>query len=159
MRGESVIRPSGRTLPVANRLAICSSVVVVLASSVLLTAQNVVLTGALSGRVTDQSGAVVTGASVVVQNLGTSVKQSAETNHAGLYRFLALTPGSYSIAVSLKGFRNVQAPGARADRKHRALDVKLQVGASGDTVKVSGTAPLLRPDRILCQHGHGAVVY
>ena len=34
MRGESVIRPSGRTLPVANRLAICSSVVVVLASSV-----------------------------------------------------------------------------------------------------------------------------
>ena len=109
MRGESVIRPSGRTLPVANRLAICSSVVVVLASSVLLTAQNVVLTGALSGRVTDQSGAVVTGASVVVRNLGTSVKQSAETNHAGLYRFPALTPGSYSIAASLKGFRNVQA--------------------------------------------------
>jgi hypothetical protein len=50
-----------------------SSVVVVLASSVLLTVQNVVLTGALSGRVTDQSGAVMTGASVVVQNLGTSV--------------------------------------------------------------------------------------
>jgi hypothetical protein len=69
MRGESVTRPSGRTLPVANRLAICSSVVVALASSLLLTAQNVVLTGALTGRVTDQSGAVVTGASVVVQNV------------------------------------------------------------------------------------------
>jgi len=146
MRGESVIRPSGRTLPVANRLAICSSVVVVLASSVLLTAQNVVLTGALSGRVTDQSGAVVTGASVVVKNLGTSVKQSAETNHTGLYRFLALTPGSYSIAVSLKGFRNVQAGPVRVLIGNTAqLDVKLQVGASGDTVKVSGTAPLLRP--------------
>jgi len=131
---------------VANRLAICSSVVVVLASSVLLTAQNVVLTGALSGRVTDQSGAVVTGASVVVKNLGTSVKQSAETNHTGLYRFLALTPGSYSIAVSLKGFRNVQAGPVRVLIGNTAqLDVKLQVGASGDTVKVSGTAPLLRP--------------
>ena len=69
MRGEQVTRPSGRTLPVANRLAICSSVVVALAGSLLLTAQNVVLTGALTGRVTDQSGAVVTGASVVVQNV------------------------------------------------------------------------------------------
>ena len=145
MRGESVIRSSGRTLPVANRLAICSSVVVAVASSVLLTAQNVVLTGALSGRVTDQSGAVVTGASVVVQNLGTSVKQSAETNHTGLYRFLALTPGSYSIAVSLKGFRNVQAGPVRVLIGNTAqLDVKLQVGATGDTVKVSGTAPLLQ---------------
>jgi len=89
---------------------------------------------------------VVTGASVVVKNLGTSVKQSAETNHTGLYRFLALTPGSYSIAVSLKGFRNVQAGPVRVLIGNTAqLDVKLQVGASGDTVKVSGTAPLLRP--------------
>lgn len=103
-----------------------SSVVVVLASSVLLTAQNVVLTGALSGGVTDQSGAVVTGASVVVQNLGTSVKQSAETNHTGLYRFLAFTPGSYSIAVSLKGFRNVQAGPVRVLIGNTAQpDVKL----------------------------------
>jgi hypothetical protein len=78
-----------------NRLAPCA-------------AQNVVLTGSLSGRVTDQSGAVVPGASVVAQNLATGVKQSAETNHAGLYRFPVLMPGSYSITASLKGFRDVQ---------------------------------------------------
>ena len=58
-----------KMLGVANRPTV-GSVLVILVSCVLLTAQNVVLTGALSGRITDQSGAVVAGASVVVQNLG-----------------------------------------------------------------------------------------
>ena len=81
----------------------------VLASMLPLPAQNVVLTGALGGRVTDPSGAVVPRASVVVRNLATGVQQFAETNHAGLYRFPVLTPGSYSITASLEGFRDVQA--------------------------------------------------
>ncbi len=144
MRRESVIQPGGRALFVSNRLAICN-VLVVLASCVLLTAQNVVLTGALSGRATDQSGAVVPGASVVVQNIETGVKQSAETNHTGLYRFPVLTPGSYSITASLKGFRDVQGLIQVLVGNTTLQDIKLQVGASRDTVKVSGTAPLLRP--------------
>jgi len=133
-----------RTLGLANRLTV-SSVLAILISSGLLTAQNVVLTGALSGRITDQSGAVVAGASVVVQNLGTGVKQPTATNHAGLYRFPALTPGSYSITASLKGFRDTQSLVQVLIGNTASQDIKLQVGASGDTVKVSGTAPLLRP--------------
>jgi len=144
MRKESVIRPGRGTLPVVNGAAVCS-VLVVLASCLLLTAQNVVLTGALGGRVTDQSGAVVLGASVVVQNLQTGVKQSTETNHAGLYRFPVLTPGSYSIAASLKGFRDVQALVQVRVGNTTSQDIKLQVGASVDAVKVIGTTPLLRP--------------
>jgi len=130
-------------LGLANRPTV-GSVLVILVSCVLLTAQNVVLTGALSGRITDQSGAVVAGASVVVQNLGTGVKQSTATNHAGLYRFPALTPGSYSITASLKGFRDTQSLVQVLIGNTASQDIKLQVGASGDTVKVSGTAPLLR---------------
>ena len=133
-----------KMLGLANRLTV-GSVLVILVSCVLLTAQNVVLTGALSGRITDQSGAVVAGASVVVQNLGTGVKQSTATNHAGLYRFPALTPGSYSITASLKGFRDTQSLVQVLIGNTASQDIKLQVGASGDTVKVSGTAPLLRP--------------
>ena len=68
----SVIRPSQKTLPAATLFA-ASILLAVLACGALLSAQNVVLTGSLSGRVTDQSGAVVPGASVVVQNLGTGV--------------------------------------------------------------------------------------
>jgi hypothetical protein len=132
-------------VPVANRLAACR-VFVVLASCVLLTAQNVVLTGALNGRVTDQSGAVVPGASVVVRNLATGVQQSAETNHAGLYRFPVLMPGAYSITASLRGFRDVQGLVRVLVGNATLQDIKLQVGTSSDTVKVTGTTPLLRPE-------------
>jgi hypothetical protein len=141
---ESVNRPSGITLHLAICLAACR-VFVVLGSCALLSAQNVVLTGSLSGRVSDQSGAVVPGASVVVQNLATGVQQSAKTNHAGLYGFPAVMPGTYSIAASFKGFRNVQVLVRVLVGNTTLQDIKLQVGASADTVKVTGTTPLLRP--------------
>ncbi len=128
-----------------TRLALCS-VFLILAGGALLTAQNVVLTGSLGGRVTDQSGAAVPGATVLLQNLATGVQQLAETNNAGLYRFPVLTPGSYSIATSLKGFRDVQALVRVLVGNSTSLDVTLQVGTSSDAVKVIGTTPLLRPE-------------
>ena len=120
-------------------------VLVVLAACLPLTAQNVVLTGALTGRTTDQSGGIVPGASVALRNLQTGVKQSAETNHAGLYRFSALTPGSYSITVRSQGFRDVEGLIQVMVGNTTLQDIKLQVGSSKNTVTVSGTAPLLRP--------------
>ncbi|MGA2980541.1 MAG: carboxypeptidase regulatory-like domain-containing protein [Terriglobales bacterium] len=122
------------------------SALVVLTGCVLLSAQNVVLTGALSGRVTDPSGAIVPGALVVVRNLATGVQQSAETSHDGLYRFPVVMPGSYSVTASLKGFRDVQVLVQVRVGNTSSQDIKLQVGASADTVKVIGATPLLRPE-------------
>ena len=144
MREESVLRPSGRTLRVVNHLAVCR-VLVVFASCVSLTAQNVILTGSLGGRVTDPSGAVMPGASVVARNLATGVEQTAETNRAGLYRFPAVMPGSYSITSNLRGFREVEALVRVQVGNTTSQDIKLQVGAGADTVKVIATTPLLRP--------------
>src|SRR5271166_5393465 len=142
--GKTVIRSSGKTPAVASRLVVCS-ILLVLASCLSLIAQNAVLTGALGGRVTDQSGAVAPGAKVVVRNLATGVDQSTETNHAGLYRFPAIMPGLYSVTATLKGFRDVQVS-VRVQVGNTTLqDVKLQVGASANAVTVSGTTPLLRP--------------
>jgi hypothetical protein len=118
----------------------------VLASMLQLPAQNVVSTGALGGRVTDPSGAVVAGASVIVRNLATGVEQSALTNHAGLYRFPVVMPGTYSITASLKGFRDIQILLHVLVGNTTTQDIKLQVGASADTVKVVGETPLLRPE-------------
>jgi len=132
-------------MTVANRLAVCS-VLGVLASCVMLAAQNVVLTGALSGRVTDPSGAVVRGASVVVQSLATGVQQFAETNHSGLYRLPVVMPGTYSITAGGKGFRDVQVLVRVLVGNTTSQDIKLQVGSSQDTVKVIGTTPFLRPE-------------
>jgi hypothetical protein len=118
------------------------TLLVVLVSCVFLTAQNVVLTGSLSGRITDQTGAVVGGASVILKNLETGVKLSATTNHSGIYDFPALSPGLYAIAASAKGFRDVLSQAHVLVGNTTSLDFKMQVGASGDAVKVTGSAPL-----------------
>jgi hypothetical protein len=128
-----------------NRLAPCAASGV-LSCCMLLTAQNVVLTGSLGGRVTDPSGAIVPGASVVARNLATGVQKSAETNHAGLYRFPVVMPGAYSVTASLKGFRDVQVLVRVLVGNTTSQDIRLQVGASADTVQVMGTTPLLRPE-------------
>jgi hypothetical protein len=134
-----------RMHPIANRIAIYR-ILIVLASCILLTAQNVVLTGSLGGRVTDQSGAVVPRAAVVVRNLATGAQLSAESNGAGLYRFPVLMPGAYSITASLKGFRDVQVLVRVQVGNATSQDIKLQVGTGTDIVRVIGTTPLLRPE-------------
>ena len=117
------------------------------ATMLQLPAQNVVLTGALGGRVTDQSGASVVEATVVLHNLENGVQLSSITNHAGLFRFLELAPGPYSITVDRAGFRDVEVGQVRvAVGNTTSQDIKLQVGASADRVEVTGTAPLLRPE-------------
>ena len=127
-----------------TRLGIGS--ILVVASCILLTAQNVVLTGSLSGRVTDPSGAAVAGASLVVQSLATGVQQTAQTNRDGLYQFPVVMPGTYSITTSFKGFRDVQVLVRVLVGNTTSQDIKLQVGASVDMVKVIGITPLLRTE-------------
>src|SRR5208282_5160973 len=147
MNRKSFVRAGRRALLATNRLAACPVLLVllVLASCAPLMAQTAVFTGALSGRATDETGAVVPGVAIVLQNLDTGLKQSTETNHTGLYRFPVLTPGPYSITASCKDFRDVQALVRVLVGSTTLQDVKLQVGVGRDMVRVTGTAPLLRP--------------
>ncbi len=117
----------------------------VLASMLQLPAQNAVLTGAIGGRITDKTGAIVPGVSVEVRNLATGVPQSAVTNHAGIYQFPVLMPGTYSVTASGKGFRGVEALVRVLVGNTTLQDLRLEVGTGGETVKVTGTTPLLRP--------------
>src|ERR1700680_1101638 len=60
-------------------------------------------TGAIIGRVTDQSGAVVPNASVTLIQLSTGAKRSATSDDIGVYRFSLLPPGSYAATFSATG--------------------------------------------------------
>jgi Carboxypeptidase regulatory-like domain len=137
---EGSLRLSARTLFIHLLL----SGFAVLASSIFVTAQNVVLTGALSGRVTDQSGASLQKASVTVRNLETGVEKTVKTNRVGIYQVPALMPGTYSVTASFTGFHDVEALVRVLVGNTAQQDMRLQVGASGETVKVVGTSPLLR---------------
>jgi hypothetical protein len=111
----------------------------------LLSAQNAVVTGSLSGRVTDPTGAVLPGAVVFARNLDTGVKQSAQSSLTGIFRFPVLLPGSYSVTIGHNGFRDMEYLLRIQVGRNTSQDIRLQVGASADTVRVSSAARLLRP--------------
>src|SRR5947207_6304314 len=98
----------------------------------------------INGTVTDPQGAVVPSAIVEAKNLETNVVSKSVTNDRGLYSIPPLNPGQYSVAVSASGFktairRNVEL--RVADRL--AVDFKLDLGGTTETVTVTGEVPLL----------------
>src|SRR5438270_6150370 len=67
--------------------------------------------GSITGKVTDQAGAVVVGAAVEVKNLETHVTNTATTNEEGSYNFPLLLPGKYSLSVKGQGFKTALRDG------------------------------------------------
>jgi len=63
------------------------------------------ITGSISGTVTDPTGAVVPGASVVAINTQTGVQNSTETNAQGFYSFPSLPAGQYDVKITASGFQ------------------------------------------------------
>ena len=107
-----------------------------------------VLYGSLTGGVTDSSGAVVVGAKVTALEVQTGVSQAATTDSSGIYRFSALTPGTYKVTISAAGFAvqetpNVQINGGDVVR----IPAVLQVGSAAQNVTVTTEAPLLQTDK------------
>ena len=66
-------------------------------------------TAQISGTVTDTSGSVIPGATVVITNESTSIQTTAVSNAVGNYTALFLQPGTYRIDVSLDGFQPHEA--------------------------------------------------
>jgi hypothetical protein len=99
-------------------------------------------TGGLQGTVKDQSGAVVGHAHVVVTGSSLVGEKAADTDSSGYYRFANLPPGTYTIAVTAKGFKVTKREGLVLEVGHLpSIDVVLEVGTSAETVEVSGAAP------------------
>src|SRR5215831_12567682 len=61
-------------------------------------------TGAISGTVTDESGAVVPNAAITITNKATGTSRPLTTNAEGLYSAPALLAGEYEVKVELAGF-------------------------------------------------------
>lgn len=95
----------------------------------------------ITGTVTDQSGAVVPGARVVVKNVRTGVEAATVTNAAGQYTVPYLPPGQYEVTAASKGFTNARVTDLRLTVGLTAtLNLALQVGAVQNEVTVTATA-------------------
>lgn len=63
--------------------------------------------GTVTGRVTDPSGALITGAALTLTNQETGAKIRTPTNDSGNYAFRSLPYGSYEMSAEAKGFRKL----------------------------------------------------
>jgi hypothetical protein len=86
-------------------------------------------TSSLTGTVTDSTGAVVSGARVVLTNPSTGTTRKQVTNSAGQYVAAALQPGTYDLTVTAPGFRTYKTAGVVLSvASNFRIDVTLQVG-------------------------------
>ena len=124
----------------------CGSALVALTAlmvCVVLTGSASAQSAAIRGRIVDEQGRVVPGATVTVTNPRTGFARTHDSDAEGLYRFAGLPTGVYDISASLAGFTTVE---------HRAtllevnailhLDVVLRVAGVVDTVNVAAPSPL-----------------
>ena len=128
----------------SNKLcrAIAGVVAVLLVGLSTATAQSV--TAAITGTVTDQSGAVVAGAHVTAHNVATGVDTAATTNEAGAFRIDFLAIGQYAATIEAPGFNKQSIPAFALEALQTAnFNVKLTVGGTATTVSVSSSAPIL----------------
>ncbi len=102
------------------------------------------VSAALSGRVTDQTGAVVTGATVTAKDTETGITRSTVTDAAGRYELPALPVGRYEVEAAKNGFAGAIRSGILlVVGQDAAADLSLKVGNVSEQVKVVADAPMV----------------
>jgi outer membrane receptor protein involved in Fe transport len=101
-------------------------------------------TAVIEGRVRDQTGAAVPGATVTAKRIATGWETQAVTAQWGAYRFEALPPGQYRVIAELQGFAPMTREGVTIHVGDAVtIDLVLKVGQHEEAVTVSGEAPLV----------------
>ena len=103
------------------------------------------VTGSLAGAISDPTGAVVAGASVVVKNNATSVESTVTTSDNGTFNVPALGTGLYTITITAAGFKRAVVTDVKVDVGNPSkVNITLEVGAPTESVTVVGTGELLQ---------------
>jgi len=100
--------------------------------------------GRILGTVTDQTGAVIAGATVSVIDTERGLARTLTTDDAGEYNAPTLTPGTYTVRVEAKGFKALDRQNIALEvGKEIRVDLTPQPGEQNQTVTVSEAIPLV----------------
>ncbi|HKS75672.1 MAG TPA: TonB-dependent receptor [Terriglobales bacterium] len=109
----------------------------VLFASSLLAGQT--FRGTILGTVADTSGAVISGAKVIVKNTATGLERTTQTSADGTYSIPELPLGTYTVTITQTGFQTSVATNVVVDvATERRVDATLRTGQVEQQVEVSG---------------------
>lgn len=124
-------------------LLLAAAALLVLSAAPLMAQSST--TGGLTGTVTDPSGAVISGATVTITNLGTGQVRNVTTDANGSYKFNQLQPGNYSVTFAASGFQTLEVPSITINiTETSVVNRGLQVGAQTQQVTVESTAQAIQ---------------
>src|SRR5947199_10484786 len=122
-----------------------SSHTLVLGSVAAASGQSVsATTGAINGKVTDRTAAVLPGVTVTISSPAMQGVRTATTSEDGTYRFPAVPPGDYKITYELTGFSTVAREGIRVGLGFTATaNAELTLASMSESVTVTGQSPVV----------------
>ena len=104
-------------------------------------------TGALTGIVTDPSGASLANVTVTATNIGTNQQRTMTTGSDGIYKFALLPPGNYRVKFSARGFKTTEVPSVTIEvTETMTMNRALAIGAITQSVTVQGGAEALQTE-------------
>lgn len=111
-----------------------------LLSGVTPTLAQVSTSATVRGTVKDPNGAVVAKATITLTSDRTQGERKTTSSSDGAYAFTAVEPGSYSLKIEAVGFKTLAQTGlVLSPSDNRGLDLTLEVGATNETVTITGT--------------------
>lgn len=103
--------------------------------------------GAITGTVSDSTGARIPGAQVTLTSVDTGLVLTTKADSAGFYIFAPVKIGNYTVTASASGFQKTTRKGLHLDVQQRlAVPVTLTPGTTSQTVVVTGAPPLLQTE-------------
>jgi Carboxypeptidase regulatory-like domain len=126
---------------IALALASATRTGVVLAGiAMLATAAQAQFRASITGTVTDDSGAVIPGATLTLTDNGTNAKQVRTSDNSGFYSFNALPPDHFTLDVTKDGFQDRQFVDVQLNAEQaNSINVQLTVGTKAQTVTVNAS--------------------
>jgi hypothetical protein len=101
-------------------------------------------TGAINGKVTDNTNAVLPGVTITISSPSMMGTRTAVTNQDGQYRFPAVPPGDYALTYELSGFGTVKREAIRVGLGFTAtVNVEMGVATLQESVTVTGESPVV----------------
>jgi hypothetical protein len=98
-------------------------------------------TSRITGNVTDNTGAAVSGATVTLTNEGTNTSLTTQTSDSGAYTFDLIQPGTYSVMVEKQGFKKfISKSNTALINQPATVNIALEVGDVSATITVESTA-------------------